>query len=165
MIRTLALAGAAAFALAGAAQAQTSAKDFVAQAGASDKFEITEAKLARTHAHSPAIKDFAAKMIHDHTESTMKVKAAATKVMGHAPPPPMLMPDQEKMIADLRATHGKAFDETYLQQQMQAHQQALTLMQGYAQSGDAPPLKQVAADIAPVVQSHIDMLKGMSTGM
>ena len=48
---------------------------------------------------------------------------------------------------------------------MQAHEQALSLMQGYAQAGDAPPLKRVAGDIAPVVQSHIDMLKGMSAGM
>lgn len=164
MIRHLALAGTAALALGAVAYAQpaaVSAPDFVKQAGASDKFEITEAKIARTRSHNPKVRQFAAKMIHDHTESTMKVKAAATKVMGHAPPPPMLMPEQETMISDLRAAPAAEFDRVYIKQQLEAHEQALHLMEGYAANGEAAPLKHVAEGVTPVVRSHIDMLKGM----
>ena len=166
MIRTLAFAGTAALAAASLAYAQpgpVAGPDFVARAGASDKFEITEAKLASARSHDPHIRRFAAKMIQDHTASTMKVKAAARKVMGHNPPPPVLMPEQEKMIADLRAAHGPDFDRTYLDQQVQAHQQALDLMQGYARTGDAPPLRHAAEEITPVVQHHLEMAKSMQS--
>lgn len=180
MLKTLALAGAAALALSGAAGAQpmhhdmrgghdmpgmSMSRDFVAQAGASDKFEITEAKLAQTRAHNPKLKHFAAEMIRDHTKSTLKIKAAVKRSMGHAPPPPVLTPDQEQMIATLRAAHGPDFDRTYVEQQVQAHQMALELMTTYAQNGDDPALKHAAAEIQPTVQMHYDMIKGMQDHM
>ena len=162
MLRSLILGAAAALALGATAQAQT-AKDFVAKAGASDKFEIASAKMAETKSHDPAVRKFAAKMIQDHTRSTMKVKAAARRAMGRSPPPPVLSSDQEEMLSSLRRAGGRDFDRTYLDQQTQAHQQALDLMQGYAQAGDAPPLKHAAGEIAPVVQMHMDMLKSLKS--
>ncbi len=177
MIRSSILAGVAALAVSAvAAQAQPRpyapgggaappAPEFVAKAGASDKFEITEANLALARSHNPRVKSFAREMVRDHTQSTMKVKAAARRVMGHNPPPPMLNPDQQRMVADLRASHGPDFDRTYLDQQVQAHQQALDLMQAYSSGGDAPPLRQAATEITPVVQHHLDMAKDMHDHM
>ena len=52
-------------------------------------------------------------------------------------------------------------DQKYLEQQRQAHSQALDLMKDYAATGSTPALKSAAGDIVPVVQHHIDMLNGM----
>jgi putative membrane protein len=79
----------------------------------------------------------------------------------HAPAP-ALTDDQKAMIADLQGKRGKAFDTAYIADQKTAHQQALSLMQDYAQNGDDPKLKAAAAKIVPVVQEHIDMLNKMS---
>ena len=38
-------------------------------------------------------------------------------------------------------------------------------MQRFAQDGDAPAVKALAAKIAPVVQQHLDMAKGLKNGM
>ncbi|PXA97082.1 hypothetical protein DMC47_15650 [Nostoc sp. 3335mG] len=65
------------------------------------------------------------------------------------------------MVAELRAKTGVDRDRIYLTQQRTAHQQALALHTGYAQSGTAAPLKTVAAATAPVVRHHIEMLQGM----
>jgi putative membrane protein len=65
------------------------------------------------------------------------------------------------MLADLRHARGRARDRTYLDQQRQAHAEALSLMQDYAATGSARPLRRAAGDIAPVVQHHIDMLSHM----
>ena len=174
MIRKIAVAGGALLAVASVAHAQPRpyspgpghgpgggmpGPEYVKMAGASDLFEITEAKLALTRTHNPRVRQIATMMVRDHTKSTAMVKTAATKVMGHKPPPPMLMPDQRKMVADLRGTRGPDFDRTYLDQQLQSHQQALELQQGYASGGDAPPLRHAAEEIVPVVQHHISDLQ------
>lgn len=158
MMRPFLIAGAAVLATVGVAHAQA-APDYVKMAGASDKFEITEAKLAEVRSHNPKVKKFARMMVRDHTDSTMKIKAAARQVMGHNPPPPMLNDEQSDNLAKLKATHGRDFDRTYIDQQVTSHQQALDLTQGYASNGDAPPLKHAAEGIAPVVQQHLDMAK------
>ena len=145
--------------------AQVAAPDFVKMAGASDKFEITEAKLAEARSHNPKIKMFARMMVRDHTQSTMKVKAAARRLMGHNPPPPMLDDEQTQNLSALRAARGHDFERTYLDQQVASHQKALDLMQGYAQNGDAPPLKKAAGEITPVVQMHLDKAKELQSSM
>jgi putative membrane protein len=46
--------------------------------------------------------------------------------------------------------------------QIQAHQQALQLHQGYASGGDTPALRTAATNIVPVVQNHLTMLQSLA---
>ena len=137
----------------------TSPADYVKQAGASDLYERQSSQLVRSSS-DPKVRDFAQTMIAHHTKSTADVKAAARQA-GVRVPPPRLMPMQASMLADLRRATGTQRDTLYVTQQRQAHQQALALHSGYAANGSSAPLKAAAAKIAPVVQSHIDMLNAM----
>ena len=138
---------------------------YVTAAGESDKFEITEGKLAETMGASPKVKAFGHKMVADHTKSTMEVMKAAMASGLPKMPAPVLRPDQQDMIAKLKMTSGAAFDQMYVQQQMQSHQQALMVQQNYAMNGTAPALKAAAMKIVPVVKMHISMLQGMNSSM
>lgn len=157
----------AAFALASAtiavpAFAQMSAPDtatYLQKAGASDKFEISEAKLM-TMSKNPGVAKFAKQMITDHTKSTAMVKTAATADK-QVVKPAMLDADQKSQLAALTAAKGNARDSLYIEQQKPAHQQALDLHQSYATGGTASSLKSTAGQIVPVVQSHLDMLNQM----
>jgi len=162
ILKTLAATAlAAALALPAAAQMATpSPKTFVMKAGASDKFEIAEAKLMMA-SKNPDIVSFATQMKTDHTKSTDMVKTAA-KADGLMPAPPMLDTKQKHDLAMLTAKHGKARDMLYVTQQKAAHADALALMQTYSTSGTATHLKDAAGQIVPVVQSHVDMLGKMS---
>jgi putative membrane protein len=135
---------------------------YVMKAGASDMFEIQSAQLMMD-SQNPQIHDFAAMMVQDHTQSTADVKAAAAEAQVTVAPP-KLMPKQTRDIAALQKASGPARDALYITQQKMAHQEALTLHQGYATDGKAAPLKAVAAKVVPVVQHHIEMLGTMSTG-
>ncbi|OWK31244.1 DUF4142 domain-containing protein [Sphingomonas dokdonensis] len=147
--------------VAGPALAQaTSPADYVAKAGAGDLYERTSSQLVMGSTKNPKVRQFAQMMITDHTKSTNEVKAAA-KQAGITPQPPALMPDQTRMIAELRAAPAATRDQVYLTQQKAAHQKALALHKSYAQTGTAAPLKMVAGKVAPVVQHHIDMLNRM----
>lgn len=159
MFRALVFCTAAALPVAAIAAMAMPASTYVMKAGAGDMYEIQSSKLVMTSTN-PAIRSFASQMVTDHTKSTADVKAAAIQ-SGIHPKPPMLTAMQAKMIADLKRAHGTARDQLYITQQKAAHDQALALHQGYSTDGTSAPLKAVAANIAPVVQSHIQMLSTM----
>jgi putative membrane protein len=182
MIRTLVLAGVAAFGLAAAANAQPmpsqpmamnghgtmgdqATQDFITKAAQSDEFERREGRLAEMRAHSSQVKHFAAKMVSAHTKTTMALKHAIRMAGMTPPPPPPLSDEQMQMMATLKATHGRDFDKTYMDQQAQAHQMALDTVQGYAQNGHPGPIRDAAAKTVPIVQSHIDMIKDIQGHM
>ena len=141
------------------------APDYVRMAGASDKFEITEAQLAEQRSHNPRVLHAARMMVRDHTKSTAMIKAAVRHGMGHNPPPPMLTSEQQSQLSELRGARGHDFDRLYVDQQVQSHQQALDLQQRYAQNGDAPELRRTAGEIVPVVQQHLDMWRDLQSHM
>jgi putative membrane protein len=132
---------------------------FVAKAGASDRFEIESAKL-ETSSANPDLAKFANQMIADHTKSTSMVKQAAMADK-MAPKPPMLTAKQTSDLAALRAAKGVARDTLYIRQQKGAHAEALSLMQSYSATGTAAHLKATAGQIVPVVQMHKNMIDKM----
>ncbi|MBO9376042.1 DUF4142 domain-containing protein [Sphingomonas histidinilytica] len=136
-------------------------QDFVDKAAKSDAFEIAAAKIAQSNASSQAVKDFAAEMIKAHTESTAKIKAAAATATPAITPNATLTEDQNEDLAELRAKKGAAFDEAYIDNQVDAHEDALVLMRDYAEHGDTASLKTAAGEIAPVVQKHLDHAKSL----
>lgn len=136
-----------------AAMAPTSAQGFVDQASASDMYEVEAGKLAQQMGKSQAVKDFGAMMVKDHTKSSSDLKTAAGKASGVTVNPKLTAKQQADLDALKNA--GANFDATYKQQQVAAHQAALTLLQGFAQGGDDPALKDFASKTAPVVEGHL----------
>lgn len=194
MLRTLLLSGVLAVGLAGAASAQsprtdptaqasgmtgsmtaadvgaqpvtgTSTTDYVAQAAASDLYEIQAGKIADGKAKNKQIKALAATMVKDHQKTAAVLKGALVNAQRKlAPPSAMLPTDKQAMVDQLNQTpRGAAFDSLYLSQQLQAHQQAWALHKGYATDGDDAALRQVAASAVPVVEKHLTMIKALQT--
>jgi putative membrane protein len=152
-----AIAAATVLMFASAAHAAPPPPVFVAKAGASDLYERTASQTVLASTHNPDVRRFATMMVRDHSKSTQMVKNAASR-SGLHPRPPALEPKQRAMIADLRRARGRDRDNVYLDQQRQAHAEALSLMQDFAATGSAPPLRRVAGEIVPVVQHHIELL-------
>jgi putative membrane protein len=141
------------------AQVMTPA-DYVKTAGASDLYERQSAQIVLQTTTNADVRAFADMMLSAHAQSTADVKAAAMKSKV-AVTPPMLMPLQAEMIAQLTDETGAARDAAYIAQQKAAHNQALNVQKAYAMEGTAPALKAAAGKIVPVVQSHIAMLMKM----
>jgi putative membrane protein len=141
----------------GAATAEAAvgdAQQFADNAAASDMYEIEAGKLAQKMGKSQAVKDFGGMMVTDHTKSTADLKAAAGQD-GSVTVAPKLTAKQQSDLDALKAA-GDSFDATYKQQQVAAHQQALSMLQGYAGGGQSQPLKSFAAKTAPVVEGHLE---------
>jgi putative membrane protein len=132
---------------------------FVSNAAQSDMYEIWAAKIAQSKSKNAEVKKFAGEMIKDHTKSSNEMKPLIAKA-GQTPPADL---DQRRkgFLDNLKAADAGSFDKTYMDQQVAAHDEALTLLQGYAKDGSDAGLKAAAAKLVPTVQHHSDMAKAL----
>ncbi|HEX3917960.1 MAG TPA: DUF4142 domain-containing protein [Caulobacteraceae bacterium] len=138
----------------------TQAPNFVTLAAASDMFEIQSSKVALTRSTNPDVKRFAQMMIDAHTKTTAALKGLIAG-QSNLSPPTALPADLQSKLDALGSVSPADFDKTYLQDQVDGHQSALNVMQRYAKDGDMEPLKQFAANTAPMVQQHLDKAKAL----
>jgi putative membrane protein len=140
---------------------EATAADFVPKAAASDMFEIQAGQLAEKRATNPDVKAFAAMMVRDHTKSSAALKKAIADSGQNITLPTALPSDKQTALNDLTNADVQAFDRRYMEGQVDAHQQALNLLQRYAQDGDVPAIKAWAAATAPTVQQHYDRARAI----
>jgi putative membrane protein len=138
-----------------------STQDFVTQAAQSDMFELQSSRMALNSA-DPATKDFAQKMIADHTKTTAELKAAVGKGQAHATLPTDMSSSQQSMMATLKDLRGPDFDKQYHSDQVTAHEDAVSLFQRYGKGGADAGLKQWAATTAPALERHLEMAQNLN---
>jgi len=134
----------------------TTADAFVENAAMGDMYELMSAQIALRRTRSPQVRDLARMMIADHTTSAHHLEAALemNETLGVKPPPAELDTHRRKMIENLEAAPDDKFDSMYLDQQVLAHEETLTLLTKYYEDGDNSQLRSVAAGAAPVVYRH-----------
>jgi putative membrane protein len=138
---------------------KTSTRDYVRKAALGDMFEIESSKLAAEKAQNKDVKAFAEQMIQEHTGTTKMLNEAVAKGNVGVTPPMQLDPSHAAKLNQLRTTSVANFDKMYVAMQTQAHEDALTLHQSYAQDGDNAELKETADDIADHVEAHLKDIK------
>ncbi|MEZ0497431.1 DUF4142 domain-containing protein [Sphingomonas sp. IW22] len=136
----------------------TTASAYLAAAASSDQYEIQSSQMVEGSDAPAPVRDFARMMIQHHQKTTQTLTGAARSA-GITPPPPSLQPKHAQMLAQLRAQQGDALHSAYLTQQMQAHQEALTLHRGYAEGGDTPELQKAATAAVPIIEQHLERLR------
>ena len=139
------------------AEMTTSLKGFVDAAAVSDMYEVEAGKIAMQRSQDPAIKEFAQKMVAAHTGTTDELKATLTRINASVSPPSTLDNRHQGMIDELRGAKDADFDGRYLAQQVDAHNEALILMRGYAKDGDTKDVKTFANKTQKAVQQHLNM--------
>jgi putative membrane protein len=98
-------------------------------------------------------------MVVDHTALANELKPVITKA-GKTPATAL---DQRRqgLLDNLNAATAKDFDKTYIDQQVAAHDETLTLLKGYGDNGGDAGLKAAAAKTVPKVQAHLDKAKAI----
>jgi putative membrane protein len=133
--------------------------DFVKQVAISDMFEIESSQLAAQKTEGP-VKDFATQMVADHTKTSSELKAAVASDP-NSPIPPAMDDAHKDRITKLSALNGADFAKGYVDMQVDAHEDAVSLFQRYAKGGDSESLKAWAAKTLPALQHHLDMVKAL----
>jgi putative membrane protein len=137
---------------------------FVENAAISDMFEIASSKLALERATAPEIKKFAQSMIAAHEGTTAALKKTLATADAGVTLPTAMDERHASLLEELQKATPDKFDAKYLDQQTQAHREALGLMDSYATNGDNPALKALAAETKPKIQMHLDMVSKLDHG-
>ncbi|HEY7383954.1 MAG TPA: DUF4142 domain-containing protein [Beijerinckiaceae bacterium] len=133
----------------------TSATEFVNKAAVSNMFEIQSSQLALEKTQQDQVRQFAQRMVKDHTGAGERLKSAA---QGQTVPTSL---DQQhtQMLETLRSASGAGFDRNYVQMQVTAHREAVDLFDKYAQNGDDQQLKQFAGQTLPSLREHLQSIE------
>jgi putative membrane protein len=116
-------------------------------------------ELALERAESQEVQDFAQQMIDAHTATTEQLTPIAEALEVAPPSEPNAM--QQLMIAHLGTLEGAAFDTTYLEHQVLAHEAAVA---SYVTASDLvqdQALQDFVAQNLPAIQEHLQMAQQM----
>ena len=145
------------------ARASTQGMDpqtFVQQAAAANQFEIASGQLALQKTQNDKLKQFAQRMIDDHTKIADQMRQ--TLQQANLPVPlAQLPPEQQVLLDKLKNKNGAAFDRAYLVDQLSGYRKAVRLIGSYAKSGSNPALKKLAENTLPVIKEHARLLAAM----
>lgn len=132
---------------------------FVKMASASDLAEINTSRQASTQAASPEVRQFAAKMLADHTKSSQELAAIANKKKIR--PAEAMEKKHEAMWRKLLNLKGPDFDRAYMKGQVMAHEAAVDLFETQSKEGQDKELKAFAKKTLPIIQHHLEMAKAL----
>lgn len=133
------------------------------QVASSNLFEIESSRLALTRSQSNAIKQFADRMVGEHTRAANRTRQVLAE-MGASPPATMLEPAHQQKLDALKAVANQDFDRAYVEVQYTEHVEAITLVREYARTGDSERLKALAAEALPMLQGHLDEMTRLRDG-
>ena len=139
------------------------AATYLPSAASGDIFEIRSSQLALQRACSPAVRSFAQMLISDHTRMSGLLLSTARNA-GLPEPAPVMAPHHQQMLDRLAGTPAASFDAAFRADQIAAHEEALTLHRSYADDGDHPALRGVAAQAVPAIEAHLGHAQSLPTG-
>jgi putative membrane protein len=133
-------------------------QSFVAKAMAGGDAEVQLGQLAQQKSQSDDVKQFAQKMVSDHTQMSEKWFKPAAKQLGVSDPKG---PDKKdkKLIARLQTLSGQEFDNEYIQAMVKDHRQDLKDFKGETQAAQDPNVKQIAQQGVTVISQHLQMIE------
>ncbi len=134
-----------------------STPDFVKQVAISDMFEIESGKLAAEKADAET-KTFANQMVADHTKTSTELKAAVASDP-KTPIPTALDSGHQEKLDKLKGLNGADFIKAYHDMQVEAHEDAVSLFERYAEGGDSETLKTWAAKTVAALKHHLEMAR------
>jgi putative membrane protein len=121
--------------------------------------EVDFGRLAEDKSQNEAVKQFARRMVQDHTKANGELASLANAAQ--IPLPSELDGEQKDMRAKLVSLTGAAFDLNYMQRQVIDHQKTVILLQWEIGQGQDAPMQQWASVTLPVVLSHLEMAKNL----
>ncbi len=129
---------------------------YVPNAARGDLYEVQAAAVALQKSTNDEVKALARMIDSDHKAATENLKTAVASLNESQTVPTDLDERRKGMIDNLNTAPAADFDRVYLQQQVAAHEEALTLHRGFADNTDAPALAEHARTVVPKIEAHLE---------
>lgn len=122
--------------------------------------EVDLAQLAERKSTDPKVKEFAARMVKDHSAANEKLQSlAASKNVSL---PSSASTSQLATKAKLEVLSGNSFDDSYIKSQVKAHVDTVALLQKEIASGHDADAKAFAKSVLPTIRSHLKEIRSIA---
>jgi putative membrane protein len=138
----------------------TNEKEFLKAAAIGDAFEIQMGQLAQQNGSSEQVKDFAKRMVKDHSQNDDQLKGVAQTL--HIALPTELDAKHKAQKDELAGKQGSAFDKDYARLMVQDHEKTVAIFKKEAAGAHDPTIKKYAQGSLPVLESHLADAKKMA---
>jgi putative membrane protein len=122
--------------------------------------EVQLGKLAQEKAANPAVKDFGAMMVSDHSAANAKLTAIASAKNIELPKSPSVA--QMATKGKLMLLSGDTFDKAYIKDMIADHEDDIALFKKEAQSGQDPDAKAYAIATLPTLEAHLKKIQSIA---
>lgn len=156
--------GNAANSVANAASSMTtpSAESFLTDVIEGGNTEVALGKLAQTQSKNPDIKKFGQMLVTDHSKANQEAMALAKKMNINAPTG---MGSHQSTYDKLKGLTGDDFDREFVEDMVSDHEKDVSTFQKESQNSSDADVKAFAAKTLPVLQKHLDTVKGIQGKM
>lgn len=138
---------------------------YVPNAAMGDMYEIQAAEIALEKSQNAQVRELATMIRTDHTAAAEAFKPIAQRSAPDVEVPTALDERRQGMIDNLRSAAPGDFDRVYLDQQVAAHEEAVTLHRGFSDNADAPDLAGHARMVLPKIEAHLQQAERLRGAM
>ena len=134
-----------------------SSKDdaFVREAAAGNLAEIKMGQLALDKSSSPDVKQFAQRLIDDHTKANDQLSTLAQQKQVTLPTEPMAK--EQKKATQLQSLSGAAFDKAWTNDMVMDHKKDVAKYAKESTQAKDADVRQYASTTLPVLKTHLQM--------
>ncbi len=136
-------------------------RHFVMEATHGGMKEVAAGRAALERSTSEDVKQFAQRIVDDHTKANDELKALASSKN-------ITIPDESKGLhhptpPNWESLKGVAFDRVFMADQVRAHEKTIALFERQAKSGADAELKSWAEKTLPALREHLKMARDVRT--
>jgi putative membrane protein len=130
--------------------------------GEANMAEVEAGKVAAQKGKSEEVKKFAQHMIDDHGKMLKEVQQLAQSKGVELPKSPNAK--HQAAMKKLESASGDQFDQAYMRDMVQDHQETLKRVETIARSAKDADVKGAAQKAIPVVKEHLQMAQSIVAG-
>jgi putative membrane protein len=133
----------------------SSDSDFVNKAAQGGMAEVQLGQMVAQKAQNQAVKDFAQRMVDDHSKANDQLKQLASQKGINLPTD---LDSSDKQFQDkLSSASGASFDKMYMDHMVQDHKKDVSEFQSEADKASDPDVKSFAQQTLPTLQQHLQL--------
>lgn len=125
--------------------------------------EVLLGQLAANRAASGEVRQFAQEMIADHSKAGEKLTQLAEQKKVVLPA--KLLPKAKQTAEELSKLQGDDFDRAYVKAMVEVHEKDVAAFEAVAENATDADVKAFAAETAPTLRHHLQMVRDLAKGM
>jgi len=136
-------------------------EDFLKEVAQASQIEVESSKLAMTKAQNAEVKDFAEKLVEDHTAASAELEGLVKNRHAEWKDDDPMFKQMKQKHESLQRLTGAEFDKEYLEDMISDHESTIAKFARYSLNASDTTLKAFADKTQPTLREHLKMARDL----